>query len=476
MNNVRKTQRRVAGIALTTHGGFKSNEMVVEEVPISSIKERPKEVRKISERAIGHACAMFSLNGQPTPILTEDDHTILAGHEFLLAAKRLGWTTIKVIRLSQLSKDEARILAIGLARLPQLSDWDDETLKVELADLVSLDLDVDVLDLVGFNQAEFDVILEDNQPADEPNPLDDVPPAPNELEAVTRPGDLWLLGGNALICGNALISETFVLLLRGNVARQMLTDPPWNVVVEGNVSGLGKVKHKNFAMACGEMSPEQFKDFNKSYLTFASKHLMDGALAYVFMDRRTIEALYTASREANYSIVDLAVWDKGSGGMGSYLRSQLEPCLILKFGKAPFLNNVQLGKWGRYRTNVWKHRGLSSFGKGREETLRSHPTSKPVNLLAEAIKDCTKRGDIVLDPFLGSGSTLLAAEKTGRRCYGIELEPRYVDVAIERWQQMSGKPAILDANGRTFEEVRAERIARQTDIDQAGMQHASPDL
>ncbi len=261
--------------------------------------------------------------------------------------------------------------------------------------------------------------------------------------------------------GNALTAEDYTRLLAGRVARLCMTDPPYNVKVENNVSELGAVKHKDFAMAVGEMSFEHFSAFLRCFLMLICHHQGDGSLLYVFMDRRKLEELFLAAREAGLSIVDICCWNKGSGGMGSFYRSAHEPCAVFKSGKASFLDNVELGRHGRYRTNVWDHRGMSSFGKGRKEALAWHPTVKPVNLLAEAIKVSTKRGDIVLDPFLGSGSTLIAAEKCGRVAYGVELEPKYVDVAIGRWERMTGKQAVLEGTGLTFSQVRSRRLTRR---------------
>jgi DNA modification methylase len=242
-------------------------------------------------------------------------------------------------------------------------------------------------------------------------------------------------------------------------ARAVITAPPWNKRIKNNVSGRGKIKHDDFAMAVGELSFGTFTTFLHTKFVLCCNCLVLGGLIYVFMDRRHLEELFAAARKAKLPIVDVGIWDKNSGGLGGMYRSQFEPCGIFKFGENPHLNNVELGKHGRYRTNVWKHRGLSSFGQGRAEALAVHPTVKPINLLAEIIKDCTKRGDVVLDPFLGSGSLVLAAQKTGRRCFGIELEAKYIDVAIRRWENMTGLQAVHAASGLTFAELGTQRHA-----------------
>ena len=399
-----------------------SNDMVVETVAISAARKPDRVAKPPSKRAIAVALAIWEQWGQIIPLMIGDDGTIIAGYEFWLAANELGLETIKVVRLSQLSRDHARVLTIALARLPQLSEWDEDALRSEFTELLSLDLGFDFQDISGFTIGEMDVVLEKDDEGDKSDPLDEVPLATVASEVVTLAGDLWRLGEHAIICGNALTAEVYERLLAGRVARLCMTDPPYNVKVENNVSGLGAVKHKDFAMAIGEMSFEQFSAFLKLFLVLTCQHLPDGSLLYVFMDRRKLEELFLAAREAGLSIVDLCCWSKGNGGMGSFYRSAHEPCAVFKSGKASFLNNVELGRHGRYRTNVWDHRGMSSFSKGRKEALAWHPTVKPVNLLAEAIKDSTRRGDIVLDPFLGSGSTLIAAEKCGRVAYGVELK------------------------------------------------------
>lgn len=216
-------------------------------------------------------------------------------------------------------------------------------------------------------------------------------------------------------------------------------------------------------MASGEMSFPDFTKFLKTTLMGSTARLVDGGLAFVFMDRRHCEELLIAARETGLSILDLCIWDKMNGGMGSMWRSRHEPCFVFKKGKEPHINNIQLGKHGRYRTNVWEHRGLSAFGKGRAEALHDHPTQKPVNLLAEAIKDCTRRGEIVLDGFCGSSSTIIAAEKTGRIGFGVELEPKYVDVSVARWQKMTGRAAMLEGTEMTFANVRAMRHSEKAE-------------
>ncbi|MEO6202943.1 MAG: DNA methyltransferase [Nitrospirales bacterium] len=435
-----------------------SNEMVIEITETAVIKEPDRKIRPPSKRATATAQAMLEQWGQVIPLVVEDDGAIIFGYEFLLAARALGWKTIKIIRLSNLSREHARVLSIALARLPELSSWDNEILAVEFEDLLGLDLGFDIYDLSGFTIGEMDVIIDPDAASDIPNPLDEVPePSPTE-ETVTWPGDIWLLGPHRIVCGNSLEAVTYDRLMGKKLARMVLADGPYGIAIKGNVSGLGKTTHENFAMGVGEMSFSEFVIFLKTWLTHSVAHLVDGGLCYCFMDRRHLEELHIAGRETGLRLFDLAFWNKLTGGMGSYYRSQHEPCVIFKHGTAPHRNNIELGKNGRYRTNVWDHRGYSSFGRERDEALKSHPTVKPCNLLAEAIKDCTKRGEIVLDGFLGSGTTIIAAEKTGRIGFGIELEPKYVDVSVKRWEKMTGKQAVHEATGFTFAQLRGRRL------------------
>lgn len=246
----------------------------------------------------------------------------------------------------------------------------------------------------------------------------------------------------------------------GAVAAMAFTDPPYNVAVNGHICGLGKVKHSEFAMASGEMSEGEFTAFLTDFLAAAAEQVRDGAVLAVCMDWRHLFELQTAARAVGLTLLNMCVWNKSNGGMGSLYRSKHELVLILKKGKAPHTNNVELGKHGRYRTNVWDYAGVNSFGRTRMTDLADHPTVKPVALVADAIRDVTNAGDIVVDAFVGSGTTLLAAERTRRRAYGIELEPRYIDVAIRRWQAMTGLEAVLDATGETYDVTAEARFAQ----------------
>jgi DNA modification methylase len=281
---------------------------------------------------------------------------------------------------------------------------------------------------------------------------------PAEGPSVAKPGDLWLLGEHRILCGDSLDPRSYERLLGGERAAMVFTDPPYNVPIEGHVSGLGAVKHREFSMASGEMSEAQFTDFLTRLCKLAAQHSDDGSLHYVFMDWRHLAELLAAGKAAYSELKNLCVWAKTNAGMGSLYRSQHELVAVFKNGKSSHHNNVQLGRFGRHRSNLWTYPGMTSIARATDEgaLLEMHPTVKPVRLVADAILDASARRDIVLDPFLGSGTTLIAAERVGRRARGIELDPAYVDVAIRRWQRDTGNTAVHADRQKTFDELVAE--------------------
>ena len=289
------------------------------------------------------------------------------------------------------------------------------------------------------------------------DPADADVPMPADV-AISRRGDIWLLGKHRLMCGSALVSDDLAALMAGAKAKMAFADAPYNCPVDGHVTGLGKSKHREFAMASGEMSKDEFTDFLTVAVQRLADHCVDGAVLDLCMDWRQLLPLQVAIGRAGLDLVNLAVWVKSNGGMGSLYRSQHELVLIAKKGNVPHVNNVQLGRFGRYRTNVWRYAGINSFGKGRAAQLAVHPTCKPIALVADAIRDVTNIGDLVLDTFMGSGTTLLAAERRRRIAYGMDLDPLYVDVAIRRWEAMTGCAATLQESGESFAQMHAIRL------------------
>lgn len=369
----------------------------------------------------------------------------------MAAAQSLGLTEVPIIRLSHLTAAERRAYVVADNRLAELAGWDRELLAIELQGLAALDLDFD-LELTGFDGAELDALLDVVASDDEP---DQVPETSGP--AVTRVGDIWELGPHRLICGDARSSDAYATLMAGEAARMVFTDPPYNVPINGHVGGKGRIARRPFVMASGEMSAAEFETFLREVLTCAASVSLDGAIHFVCMDWRSIAPLIRVGEEVYAGFKNLITWVKDNAGMGAFYRSQHELVAAFKVGQAAHTNNFGLGGTGRYRTNVWSYPGVSSFGKGRDEALALHPTVKPVALVADAIRDVSRRGEIVLDPFGGSGTTLIAAERTGRRARLIELDPLYCDTICRRWRQFSGQAAVLAGSGQTFEEVLASR-------------------
>jgi hypothetical protein len=325
-------------------------------------------------------------------------------------------------------------------RLTELAEWDDRLLAQQLKDLSLSGLDFS-LEVIGFETAEIDLRIAslDDLPDTDNDPADAVPKIPAGAP-LSKLGDLWVLGRHRALCGNALDPKAFRTLLGDERAAMVLTDPPYNLPIEGHVSGLGTVHHRPFPMACGEM---------------------DGSIHFVCMDWRHAEELLTAARDVYGELKNLCVWVKDNAGMGSLYRSQHELVFVFKHGRNGHRNNVQLGQFGRNRTNVWRYPGANSFARCGDEgnLLALHPTVKPVALVADAILDCSARGDVVLDAFLGSGTTLIAAERTGRQCYGLELDPGYIDATIRRWQALTGGSARHAASDRSFDDLAREAEA-----------------
>lgn len=423
--------------------------------PIGDLRPFASNARTHSKKQIRQIADSIERFGFTNPVLISEAGEIIAGHGRVAAAKLLNMSEVPTLSLSHLSAAERRAYVLADNKLALNAGWDTEILAIELQGLIDLDFDLSV---TGFSLAEIDFVLDDAYEANVATPLgpDDVVP-PLSTRAVTQRGDLWLLGRHKLICGDARSESDYAALLGKEAADLVFTDPPYNVAIDGNVCGSGKIRHAEFAMASGEMSPDAFTAFLTETLKGMSRHSRDGAIAFVCMDWRHMGELLTAGQAAFTELKNLCVWNKSNGGMGTFYRSKHELVFVWKVGTAPHVNSFGLGDTSRYRTNVWDYAGISSIGNGRADDLAMHPTVKPVALVADAIRDCSKRGDIVLDAFGGSGSTLIAAEKTGRNARMIEYEPGYCDVIIERWQRMTGKHATHAVSGIRFEEATETR-------------------
>ena len=426
----------------------------IEDVALAKLQANPRNTRTHSKKQIRHIADSIKRFGFARPIITDDKHVILAGHGRWHAAKLLGLRIVPVIALHGLCEAERRAYLLADNKLAEMAGWDRSALALELSELAPLlaeaGLDVEI---TGFSPAEIDVLLGDIVD-NEADPSDTPPPLAHE--AVSRRGDLWKLGRHRLHCGDAREGADLECLMRRERAAVVITDPPFNVRVR-SIQGRGKRRHREFVAASGEMSCEQFTRFLRECLALAAKHSVNGSIHYIFMDWRHLREMLDAGEEVYSGLKNLVVWNKTNGGQGSFYQSQHELIFVWKNGEAPHINNVQLGQHGRNRSNVWTYAGVNTFRVGRLDELSTHPTVKPVALIADAIRDCSRRGDIVLDPFIGSGTTIMAAERVGRCGYGVELDPLYVDAAVRRWQAFTKQDAVLDGTGKTFDEVAAVR-------------------
>lgn len=423
-------------------------------VPISQLVPEPRSPRKHKRDQVWAIARSIESFGFNAPILVDRNMKILAGHGRLEAAKLLKLDTVPVIGLDDLTEAQAKAYMLADNKLTDRSTWNLEIVAIHLQELSEMALDFDIED-TGFELPEIDLLIQGlgEQPAASEDDEFEVEQGP----AVSQIGDLWLLGDHRLYCGSALDPEAYATLMGAEQAAAVFTDPPYNVKIDGHVSGLGAVRHREFAMAAGEMSARQFTDFLVQSLGLAQGHSQPGAVIYSCMDWRHVKELAAAGVMLGLEHLNICVWVKTNGGMGSFYRSQHELVFVFRNGLEGHRNNVQLGRFGRNRTNVWTYAGANSFPrKGRKSDLDLHPTVKPIALVADALLDATAAGEIVLDPFLGSGTTILAAEKTRRRGFGIELDPLYVDTAIQRWQEMSGRAATL-STGQTFADLARER-------------------
>ena len=433
---------------------------VIRHLPLAALKPYARNARRHDDKQVEIIARSIREYGFVNPVLIDKDNVIVAGHGRYEAAKRLGLETVPTIRLEHLTEAQIRAYRIADNRIAELSDWNADLLRLEIVDLSELDfkgeLDFD-LSLTGFDTPQLDIILEGETGKEEAEQVD-LPDA--ETAAVTRPGDLWILGEHRLLCGDALLETSYARLMEGELARMVFTDPPFNVQIGGHVRTKGA--HREFAMASGEMSDAEFRDFLAGFLERCKSVLMAGGIAFGAIDWRHVEDLIFAGKSADLSLINLCVWAKTNGGMGSLYRSRHELVCVFRKEGASHVNNVELGRHGRYRTNVWDYPGVNTFRKGRAADFADHPTVKPTALVADAIRDVSHRGEIVLDPFGGSGSTLLAAEKTRRRARLIEIDPLYCDVAVRRWQALTGGSAILSETGESFDE-RAAALNTEAD-------------
>ena len=431
------------------------DDLEVETRPVATLKPYGRNPHTHSKKQVRQIAESIRTFGWTNPILIDAMGGVIAGHGRLEAAKLLGLETVPTIRIEDMTEAQKRAYVLADNKLAENAGWDRELLALELQGLLEMDIDFEVT-ATGFEMGEIDVLIAGLDGEGEADADDEAPPVKFDRPAITQPGELWMLGRHRLLCGDALKGQSYARVLDGDPAQMVFTDPPYNVPIDGHVCGLGKIKHADFAMASGEMSEAEFTAFLKTVFGHLVAHSSDGAIHFVCSDWRHIFELLTAGRAVYTELKNLCVWNKSNGGMGSLYRSKHEMIAVFKAGRAPHINNVELGRHGRNRANVWDYRGVNAFGGDRDEALEMHPTVKPVAMVADAILDCSMRGGIVLDAFAGSGTTILAAERTGRRGRAIELEPHYVDVAVRRFQDATGIDAVDADSGRTFTEIEAD--------------------
>jgi DNA modification methylase len=457
--------------ALTPEDGpstsMRIRDLKVSNVPISTLKPYAGNPRTHSKQQIRQIAASIKAFGWTNPILIDGEAVVIAGHGRLRAAMSLGIDRVPTICINDMTEAQKRAYVLADNKLAENAGWDRELLALELQGLLEMDLDFDVT-ATGFEMGEIDVLIGSSD--EEDDEADHLPEVDTAALPVTRPGDLWQLSRHRLLCADATQPASFETLMDGERAEMVFTDPPYNVPIDGHVSGLGSSRHSAFAMASGEMSEAEFIVFLIKVLALLAAHSGDGAIHFVCMDWRHLFELLTAGRSVYSELKNLCVWTKTNGGMGSLYRSQHELVVVFKKGSAPHINNVELGRHGRNRTNVWAYAGMNSFGAERDEALSMHPTVKPVRLVEDAILDCSKRRGLVLDAFVGSGTTLIAAERAGRRAFGLEYEPRYVDLTLHRFHTFTGIEPLHVKTGFTLEELARTRPNRENPLERPGVE------
>jgi DNA modification methylase len=426
----------------------------IEHLPIADLKPNPRNARRHPTKQLHQIAASIREFGFNSIVVIDEDGVILVGHGRVEAAKLAGLSTLPVLRITHLTAVQKVGFSLADNKIALNSDWDMEQLTLLWRELSAQELNFD-LEVTGFETAEIDLLI-DGPTVSTKADRSDIVPEP-QSEAVSRLGDLWHLGEHRLICADACDKAAYAELLNGEQARMVFSDPPYNVPIDGHVGGLGGVKHREFMMASGEMTPAEFQQFLKTVFANMADVSVDGALHFICMDWRHMAEVMGAAQGVYSGLKNLCVWNKNNGGMGSLYRSKHELVFVYKVGTDSHVNTIELGKNGRYRTNVWDYAGVNTWRAGRDADLEMHPTVKPTALVIDAIKDCSRRGEIVLDAFSGSGTTIIAAHKCRRRARVIELDPLYVDVAIRRWQTFTGEAATMAITGETFAEVEERR-------------------
>jgi DNA modification methylase len=440
------------------------NSLVSRRVPTDALRLATTAVLHHPKKQIEKAQKFLEANGQIALVYAGPDGEILYGEEIWLALKANGAAEVDALFIHDKSPDDLKAIRLALNRIPLDAKWDDQNVRLVLEELARVDFD---LDLTGFDAPEIDDYLNLDLPkANVEETGSDIPPV--GTHPVSTQGAIWLANNHLVGCGSATDFAFVQRVLKGRLAAVGFVDPPYNLKVDGFVSGKGRHRHREFVQGAGELSSDAYFQLLLNSLSVLKASSTPAALIYACIDWRHVMEMTVAGRASGMPLYQIVTWVKSNAGMGGIYRNQSEFICVFRAGEDSPLDNVELGRRGRNRTNVWNYPGLSSFGKDRDNLLGMHPTVKPVAMIADALRDVTKRGDIVLDTFLGSGSTLMSAEETGRLCAGVELDPLYVDVAIRRWQNATGRTAVLLETGESFANVAQRRLAAPSERSHGG--------
>lgn len=432
-----------------------NSDFIVERVPTVMLKLDDHSARLFSARDQKAATRAIKRFGIQLPLIVDDTNTVIVGTLFLLAAQKLGLADIPVRRLTHMRPVELRALSVAYARVGELGAWDKEKLGTLMLQFETEMPDFELEDL-AFEVPHIDMMIGETDTEAGEDELEE----PQQV-AISVVGDVWRLGDHRLLCGDASLPSSYQSLMAGVSAKAVFTDPPFGCEINGFVAGTGR--HREFVMGSGEMNEDELRSFFAAFNTAMAEHLKPGAVIYEVIDWRSLHLLLDAATPVFGKLINMAIWVKDRAGMGSFLRSQHELILIFKAKGGRARNNVELGKHGRHRSNIWSYPSAMTASKGSDEgnMLANHSTPKCVRMVADALLDCTKRGDVVLDPFLGSGTTLIAADKVGRICYGMDLDPLYVDLIVRRWQAWTGDEAVHAVTGETFNAWAAAVLAAE---------------
>jgi hypothetical protein len=432
---------------------LRSNSLTVERVAIDSLRAADPPVRRHPKKQFKKVCRSLEAFGQVTPIPVTPDGEIIDLELVWRALEANGAAYVNVIVVAGKSPEEISALRLALNRTASDGMWDDKNLRVVLQNLLDCNFD---LDIPGFDAPEIDHYLNLDAPqANVEENGSDIPPV--AATAISKPGMIWSLGDHRVGCGSATDLTFVSRVLCGRTANVCFVDAPRNIKVDGSIAGRGRRRHREFIERAGDLSTDEYFALLRDSLLVLKRNSAPAALIYSCIDWRHVIEMTVAGHACDMPLYAICVRTNTNGGMCGIYRNEHEFVCVFEAGAERPLDNVELGRHGRNRTTVWSYAGMSSFGKKRGELLGTHPTVKPVAMIADVLRDVTKRGQIVLDTFLGSGSTLMAAQETGRACCGVESNPLYVDVAIRRWQNATGRDAVLVMTGEPFNAV-AQRL------------------